>query len=442
MLNKFNAFIAENHLCRKTDKVLLTVSGGIDSMVMAYLFFQAGFDFSVAHCNFSLRGAESDEDEQFVKHLTTQIFKKPFFSKKFDTTSFVAEQKISVQQAARELRYVWFEEIRLANKINCIATAHHLDDQIETFFINLLRGTGITGLAGIPLKQNHIIRPMLFTGRKEIEEYAVENKIGFRNDSSNQSDKYLRNKIRHHLFHLLGDLNPAYRDTITQSIQNLKNTEIIYKKHIQQLYLKKCDKEDLIKIEIKELKTLEPGVHYLFELINEYGFNRATCADIIRNLDGIPGKEFHSTTHTLLRDREHLIIYRKQNKMGQNLEFLIPQGTTEMSFPLELRFKELVKTDDMVLNQGEDIAMVDLDRLTFPLIMRPWKEGDYFYPLGMKTPKKISDFFIDNKLSIHEKSNTWLLISCGEIVWVVGHRIDERYKIRSKTNNIFMIEKL
>jgi len=441
MLGKFNSFITSHHLCEKKDRILLTVSGGIDSVVMAHLFQQSGYTFAVAHCNFGLRGEESDNDEVFVERLAKEVFKTDFYSVRFNTEKYIKENKLSVQQAAREMRYKWFEEIRTEHRFDYIATAHHSDDQLETFFINLMRGTGITGLSGIPLKQNRIIRPMLFARRIEIEEYARQNQIAYRDDSSNQSDKYLRNKIRLKLFPLLEKINSSFRDTISQSIENLKSTEIIYEKYLSDLGLKETDEKGDIRIPISRLKALEPGPHYLFELISEYGFNRSACADIYKSLEGIPGKQFFSPTHTLLRDREHLIIYPNQIIMDHSSEYLINSGVTEISDPMHLKLKEIKNTDDLTLNNGENVAMVDLDRLTFPLVVRRWKEGDFFYPLGMKSKKKISDFFIDSKMSLKEKSETWLLISCNEIVWVIGRRIDERYKVRPRTNNVFVIEK-
>lgn len=441
MLDKFNAFVTTHQLCKKSDKILLTVSGGADSVVMAHLFYNADYEFAVAHCNFGLRGKESDEDEDFVEKLTQDVFGKEFFTVRFDTDAYAKEHKLSIQQAARELRYIWFEKLRAKNKLACIATAHHADDQLETFFINLMRGTGISGLSGIPLKQNNIIRPLLFASRMEIEEYAKTNHLEFRNDSSNQSDKYLRNKIRLKLFPLLEKMNPAFRDTVSQSIQNLKSTELIYKEQLQKLNLKQTDKNGEIRIEINRLKALKPGPHYLFEMISEYGFNRSVCNDIFKSLDGISGKQFYSPTHVLIRDREHLIVYPNQIVMDQTSEYLIVFGASELSEPMHLKLKEIKNAGDHDLNQGDDVAMVDMDRLTFPLVLRKWQEGDFFYPLGMKTKKKLSDFFIDNKMSLKEKSDTWLLCSCKEIVWVVGYRIDERYKVRPKTNNIFVIEK-
>ncbi len=441
MLDSFNSFIAVHQLCNRDDKLLLTISGGADSVVMAHLFRRSGFSFAVAHCNFSLRGKESDDDEAFVKKLASETFLVDFFVTRFDTNAYAKEHKLSVQQAARELRYTWFEEIRSAHKFSYIATAHHADDQLETFFINLMRGTGIAGLSGIPLKQNHIIRPLLFASRAEIEAFALQNKLSFRNDSSNQSDKYLRNKIRLKLFPLLEEINPSFRDTVSQSIQNLKNTELIYKEHLQKLNLTQCNKNGEMRIEINRLKALKPGAHYLFELISGYGFNRPVCKDIFTTLDGISGKQFHSSTHTIIRDREHLIIYPNPIIMDQDSEYLVTFGTTELSVPMHLKLKEIKNTGEHELNNGEDVAMVDMDRLTFPLLIRKWQEGDFFYPLGMKTKKKLSDFFIDNKMSLKEKSDVWLLCSCGEIVWVIGHRIDERYKVRPKTDNIFVIEK-
>ncbi len=441
MLDRFQAFINSNQLCKKTDKILLTVSGGADSVTMAHLFHSAGYNFAVAHCNFGLRGKESDEDEAFVMSLTQDIFKTDIFTIRFNTEAYAKVQKLSIQLAARELRYAWFEKIRAENNLDYIATAHHADDQLETFFINLIRGTGISGLSGIPLKQNNIIRPLLFACRDDIESYAAQNNLQFRNDSSNRSDKYLRNKIRLKLFPLLQKINPSFRDTVSQSIQNLKNTEQIYKEQLEKLNLKETNKSGEIRIGINRLKALSPGPHHLFEMISEYGFNRSTCNDICKSLDGISGKQFFSPTHTLIRDREHLIVYPNQIVMDQTSEYLLTFGASELSVPLHLKMKEIKNEPDIDLNRGDDVAMVDMDRLTFPLVLRKWQEGDFFYPLGMKTKKKLSDFFIDNKMSLKEKSDTWILCSCKEVVWVVGHRIDERYKVRPKTGNIFVIEK-
>lgn len=441
MLKRFITFITENNLCKKNDKILLAVSGGLDSVVMAHLFQLAGYKFSIAHCNFGLRGEESEGDEAFVEVLSKEFLKKDYFVTHFETQKFAKENKLSIQQAARDLRYAWLEEIRVANKLSVIATAHHSDDQFETFFINLLRGTGITGLTGIPLNQNHIIRPMLFTNRMEIEEYAKENNIRYREDSSNLSNKYLRNKIRHKLFPQLEKINPSYRDTMSQTIQNLKGTELIYKEHLKELNLKQFDTNGRITIEIDRLKSLNQGVHYLFECISEYGFNRSTCADIYKSLRGISGKKFYSQTHSLLRDRKNLIITPNIKTMQQTEEYLIAFSQAEISAPIHLKLTEINNSPDIDLKRGNSFAMIDFDRLTFPLTIRKWQEGDFFYPLGMKRQKKLSDFFIDNKLSMNDKSDIWLLCSCGDIVWIIGHRIDERYKVKPNTKNIFVIEK-
>lgn len=440
MLEKFSSFIDDNNLCQKKDKLLLAVSGGMDSVVMAHLFYEAGYEFSIAHCNFQLRGEESDGDAAFVERLSRDIFHVEYFYKEFDTANYTIKHKLSIQQAARELRYEWFEEIRAANNLSYIATAHHSDDQVETFLINLLRGTGITGLAGIPLKQNSIIRPMLFTGRKEIDQYAKQNGVMFQNDSSNESDKYLRNKIRLKLFPLLENINPAFRETISQSIQNLKGTEIVYKEYLQKLNLKHYSDNHQIKIEIEKLKTLTPGLHYLYELISEYGFNHSVCADVYKSLDSIPGKQFYSNTHTLIKDREYLIIYPNKNTMEESNEIIIEAGTTEVFNPFHLKFSEVENKGDQILKNGENVAMLNMDRLAFPLTIRKWQQGDFFYPLGMKSKKKLSDFFVDNKLSIKEKSDTWILCSCNEIVWVIGYRIDERFKINHRTKTICRID--
>lgn len=447
MLNLFTTYIKKEKLFSKTDNILLTVSGGIDSVVMCELFHKAGLKFGIAHCNFQLRGDESEGDENFVEELAEK-YRVQFHSVSFDTSAFAKKNKLSIQVAARKLRYDWFEEIRTQFDYSFIATAHHQDDSIETFFINLIRGTGIAGLHGILPKQNNIIRPLLFTNKDQIELFAKKNKLEYREDSSNASDKYVRNKIRHKLIPILKELNPNIHKTIAEDIQRLSDTEKVYKKEIVDKR-SKIIKEDKngIQISIKELKKLNPIEPYLFEFLYPLGFNSATVDEIIESLNGQSGKQFFSATHRLIKDRDFLFLESRDKNQESRLKkkgnHFIKKNQTELSNDtLRLNFKTISKSTNYELRTTNSIANIDFDKLEFPLEVRKWKNGDIFYPLGMKGKKKLSDFFIDKKISISEKENIWLLTSKNEIVWVIGLRLDDRFKVTDKTKKIYFVERV
>ncbi len=456
MLNLFSTYIKKEKLFSKTDSILLTVSGGIDSIVLCELFHQAGLKFGIAHCNFQLRGGESDVDELFVEELAEK-YEVQFHSVAFDTSAFAKKNKLSIQVAARQLRYQWFEEIRIQFDYKYIATAHHEDDSIETFFINLIRGTGISGLHGILPKQNNIIRPLLFTGKEQIELFAKKNKLKHREDSSNASDKYVRNKIRHQLIPLLKELNPNIHKTIAEDIQRLRDTEKVYKKAIADKRSKIItEDENGIRITIKELKKLKPLEAYLFEFLYPLGFNSATVNEIIGSLNRQSGKQFYSPTHRLIKDRDFLLVgsrksgegsQEKEEKKGrkekQNKSFQIKKNQTKLLLEgATFHFKVLAKTPNTQLRSPNYIGNIDFNKLKFPLEIRKWEKGDAFYPLGMKGKKKLSDFFIDKKISILEKENTLLLLSDNQIVWVIGLRLDDRFKVTDKTKKIYSIQQV
>lgn len=436
------AYIKSEDLFSPSDKILLTVSGGIDSVVMCDLFHKAGFNFAIAHCNFRLRAKESELDEVFVRGLAKK-YKAPFFCKRFNTAAFAEEKNISTQMAARELRYRWFKEIRRKEKFQYIATAHHQDDSIETYFINFIRGTGISGLHGILPKQGKVIRPLLFSDRNSIVSYARKHKLDHREDSSNASDKYMRNKLRLQIIPALKELNPALATTITENIHRLKNVELIYKKAVENqcsTIVKKNSNN--ITIPIEQLKKLQPLETYLYEFLKPYHFNAGTVKSIVEGLNGVSGKQFFSDTHRLIKDRDLLIIEnRKSKKQIQKKEiFEIKRDQKKLMFDrLVLQFKILHVMPDPRISKPKS-EYIDLDKLEFPLEVRKWQKGDAFYPLGMKGKKKLSDFFIDKKLSINQKENTWLLTSKGEIVWVIGLRMDDRFKITDKTQRIYLAE--
>jgi tRNA(Ile)-lysidine synthase len=438
MLSKFLKHIKQSGLCCETDKILLTVSGGIDSMVMAELFLQGGYHVAIAHCNFALRGNESDHDELFVRNYAKRK-KIKYFVKSFDTSAYAKQNKLSIQEAARKLRYSWFEALRKEIHYDYIATAHHADDQIESFFVNLIRGTSIRGLTGIPEKQNHVIRPLLPFFRNELEDYACKHKICFCSDSSNSEDKYLRNKIRLKLLPVLEKIQPEYRKTILECMCRLKNTETIYHHYLESNSPLFVSENGNITLPLEFLKTNTPCSHLLYEYISPYGFNKFVCEDICRTLNNISGKIFYSQTHRLIKDRDYLII--EQIKKPQEAEtFLIEKQIKKISEPLVLHLKKIKNTNSEKTNKAKTTALLDYDKLLFPLSLRRWKKGDIFYPLGMKNKKKLSDFFSDNKFSIVEKSNTWILCSGNKIIWIVGHRIDNRFKITPSTHTILEIK--
>lgn len=438
MLEKFQKYIQANDLFHKTDNVLLGVSGGIDSIVMFHLFRIAGIKFGVAHCNFGLRGNESDHDEEFVSRLA-ENYNILFFSKRFETQKIADNEGISIQMAARDLRYEWFEEIRNTKKYDYIAIAHNSDDQIETFMLNLTRGTGIKGLSGIKTKHDKIIRPLLFASRNEIEEFATKNNFLYREDSSNSSIKYHRNKIRHKIIPDLEEINPNFRNTMIDNIKRLKDTEKIFHEAIQEKYKKVVtEKDHSFYFAIEELKKLDPIETYLHEFTKPYGFSHTQLKDILSSLDGIPGKQFLSTTHRLIKDRDFLIL--EEITVNPSMVYTINEKDIQINYPLQLQVEELEFNQNYTIIKDSKIGQFDYDKLVFPLTIRKWQKGDYFMPLGMNNLKKLSDFFIDQKLSILEKENVWILESENKIVWIIGLRPDERFKISNETRKILSIK--
>jgi tRNA(Ile)-lysidine synthase len=395
---------------------------------------KAGYRCSIAHCNFRLRDAESDGDEAFVKKLGKD-YGLEVHSKSFDTQDHATQEGISLQMAARQLRYDWFEELRKEQGFDLVATAHNMDDVIETFFINLIRGTGIRGLSGIRERSGPLIRPLLFATREQIAGYARKHGISYREDSSNISTKYIRNKIRHNIIPQLVEINPGFKQGIISTIERLRNTETIYQHEID------SKKDELISTKgqdvllgIDGLRQIADMKTFLFELISCYNFNTQTVDDIAKSLDGPSGKQFFSDTHRLVKDREHLIISKL--KPEDISKYYIDDGMLEIKEPVRLDLMTVNRSVHFLIPSERHTACLDYDKLIFPLILRKWHPGDHFFPLGMTHMKKLSDYFIDHKFSLVEKENTWLLLSGENIVWVVGHRIDDRYKITDETSQI------
>lgn len=438
MLKQFKRYIATQKLFLRKEKILLAVSGGIDSVVMCELFYQAGLNFGIAHCNFKLRGVESNGDEQSVKELAKK-YEVPFFVNYFNTESYASDNGISIQMAARELRYKWFYEILNSENYHYIATAHHQNDQIETFFINLLRGTGLAGLHGILPKQNQIIHPLLFTSREKIENFAKDNNLIYREDSSNSSDKYLRNAVRHHIIPQFKQLAGDFEKTMIDNIEKIRDTETVF---LEMLELKR---KELVKIEnskvlinIAALQQLNPLKIYLYHFLSPYNFKNETVESLINAISDISGKQFFSPTHRLLKDRENLIIIElTEEPISCELVYINPE-VAYINEPLSIDFRQTTDSEIIKINPDKKFAYLDFDKLKFPLSIRKWKQGDFFYPYGMKGKKKISDFFTDQKFSIIEKENTWLLCSGDDIIWIIGWRIDDRYKLTNKSQKAYI----
>jgi tRNA(Ile)-lysidine synthase len=441
MLGRLKKFVADQRLFSPDQRILLAVSGGMDSVVMAELFHKACWHFGIAHCNFTLRDEESEDDEHFVEELAQRLHVM-FYSKRFFTSEDAERKKISVQMAARELRYGWFEEVRQQEGYAYVATAHHLDDQAETFFINLLRGTGLSGLHGILPKQGTVIRPMLFAFRSEFERYAREHHIRYREDSSNSSPKYLRNRIRSQLIPLLNDLNPEFSSIMAENIGRFRDAEEIYRKEIGRAVDAVLHKEqDRIVLPFEQLFAFDPVRTYAYELLSPFGFNEAVIKDVLKCLEKPERKLFRSPGWTLLKDRSKLVLTPRKHddaKIAGEV-YLIPEGRKSISRPVTLKLTTLRFTPDLRIPGGKRYASLDAGKLEYPLRLRPWQPGDSFYPFGMNKRKKVSDFFIDSKLSSEEKAGTWILWSGNKIAWIVGRRVDNRFRVTPKTRVVLRI---
>ena len=436
MITGFQEFILKHRLFKPGDKILLALSGGIDSMVLFHLLHSSGYKVSIAHCNFKLRGKESDEDEAFVRNIAEK-HAVPYFIECFNTTEYARARKLSIQMAARELRYEWLEQIRDDCDYRYIAIAHNMDDNIETLLMNITRGTGIKGLTGIPVKSGSLVRPMLFAKREEIVEFAHSNEIFYREDSSNSSEKYRRNFIRHRIIPLFNELNPSFIESAGQMIENMNQVKTLYLKEIE-----KIEKEVTqvlpfeTRINIDALKNKSSAGFFLHEFLSVMGFSPGIIGQIQNSFDAEPGKVFYSPTHRLLKDRTHLILTSRDSGVG--MKYYIDEDVPELFQPLSIDFELIDRPDDFRIPTENSVACLDYYQLHFPLVLRKWQKGDYFQPIGLGGLKKLSDFFIDNKLSLVEKENTWILASGNKIVWVVGYRIDDRFKITPKTTKIWI----
>ena len=437
MLKAFREYITQQHFFDQDSRILLTVSGGIDSVVMLDLFNKAGFETGIAHCNFQLRGAESDGDEQLVRELAAD-YQVPVYVKRFETLEYASAYHLSTQMAARELRYQWFDEVASEEDYTHIATAHNQNDNVETFFINLFRGTGIRGLSGISPVNGKLVRPMLFATRETIADYCRQQHIIYREDSSNLKTDYLRNKIRHVLRPVVDEISPGFWKTASATLDRLAETDILFSERIEQLSKEIVHfSEGKVYIDIEKLKETNAINTCLFEFINEFGFSSLKIRDIAESLDGPSGRTFLSTTHELVKDRQFLIIRVIPVPEKQRFYIEADQQFTDEPIPMELEI--IQKDESFILEKDREIALLDYDLIDFPLLLRKWQAGDYFKPLGMRGLKKLSDYFVDNKFSLVDKQETWILASGDKIVWIVGHRLDDRFKVTDETRNVLRI---
>nr|WP_315212151.1 tRNA lysidine(34) synthetase TilS [uncultured Flavobacterium sp.] len=434
MLQKFQNHLLHNFQFLRGKKILLATSGGKDSMVMVHLFQQLDYKIGIAHCNFQLRGMESFGDQNFVQEYASAN-DIPVFITQFDTKAFAEDYKVSTQVAARELRYNWFYELLETEKFDYILTAHHADDNLETFLINLSRGTGLEGLTGIPEQNDKVIRPLLAFSQEEMEEYAKLNNIKWREDSSNASDKYLRNKIRHHLVPMLKELNPNFLSSFHKTQTYLQEAQVMVEDASIMIYQQVAkQEEDTIYFDLKKLKKLPNYKSYLYQWLKEFGFS--AWDDIYDLVESQSGKYVFSPEYRLLKDRDSLIL-SPINFVNEKEEYFIDENQKEVNIPLNLMF---CKVADISLTTNSAI-FVDADKLQFPLVLRHWNEGDSFQPFGMNgKSKKVSKLFKDEKISLLEKENSWLLCSNEDIVWIIGLRQDERFRIENTTKNILKIQ--
>jgi tRNA(Ile)-lysidine synthase len=425
MLIKFQNHIEQNFPQLIDKKLLLAVSGGIDSMVLVHLCAQLKLNFEVVHCNFMLRGVESDAETQFIESFCSSngIL---IHTKYFDTNTIAANTKESIQITARNLRYQWFQEI-MSLGFDYVLTAHHLDDSLETVLINFSRGTGLEGLTGIPAQNGNIIRPLLPFSREEIEHFAEKNQIQWREDSSNASDKYLRNKIRHSIIPLFKELNAGFTDSFQNTLHHLKQAESLVNVAAELVYEKVViEKENQLDFHLKPLLEFQNYQAYLFQWLKQYGFT--AWNDIYDLVEAQSGKQVFSPTHVLLKDREKL-IFSKRKETATEAIFCIESKESIVNIPLNISFCNV----SYLSESDSNCIFVDEDKITFPLILRKWKTGDYFYPSGMTGKKKLSKYFKDEKYSLLEKEKQWLLCSDDQIIWVIGKRADQRFLAQSNT---------
>ncbi len=438
MLKDFLTYIEENQLVKKGGRVLMAVSGGIDSMVMSDLFLKAGIETGIAHCNFSLRGKEADKDEMLVRKYA-EDHNIVFYSKRFYTKEYAARHGISIQMAARELRYTWFEDIMNEKGFNVTALAHNLNDNIETMLINLTRGTGIAGLTGMKPLTDRMIRPLLFATRIEIETYCNKNNIIYREDKSNAETKYTRNKIRHKVIPVLKDINPSVETTLNETALRLSGINDIVTRYINEIRQKVIrEKDNVIILDIKQLRPYLNNRTLIYELIRPFGITDTTLKDLFNIINGETGSRIYTISHMILKNRGELIISGLKDKQNEYYEIRNIAELKKVPFVISAEFLRLSGSEP--IPDDQETACLDSSKLSFPLAIRKWQSGDYFYPLGMRQKKKLSDYFVDCKYSIIDKEKIFIMETSGKIIWIIGDRIDNRFRITRSTKKALVIK--
>ena len=449
LLERFIDNILHEHLFQKRDNLIIAVSGGVDSVVLCELCSQAKLNFEIAHCNFQLRGEESERDEAFVKSLGEK-YAVEVFVKKFETEKYASERKLSIQVTARELRYKWFNELieatnsrqqpaTVSQHSTFLLTAHHANDNAETLLMNFFKGTGIKGLHGILPKQRNIIRPLLFATKEDILSFAQENNLAFVEDSSNLTEKYTRNYFRHTLIPSLKKVFPQVEENLQQNIERFKEIDMLYQQAIF-LHKKKLIENKGSEAHVPVLKLLKskPLKTVVYEIIKDYGFTAHQTDEVLHLLKSESGKYISSASHRIIKNRKWIIISPIHSV--ENSLVVINENDKKIEFANGRLIIEKISADNYSLSTESNVAMLDAGVIAFPLVLRKWKQGDYFYPLGMQKKKKLSRFFIDTKMSVAEKEITWVIESNKKIIWVVGKRIDNRFRITSATTNILKVD--
>ncbi len=437
MLQKIKAYLEENNLAPAGSKIIVAVSGGLDSVVLADIMPKLGFEIAIAHCHFGLRGEEANADELFVKKLAKQ-YNVPFYSEHFSTKVFAEEHGLSIQMAARQLRYAWFEKLRQDLNFDFIATAHHQNDTLETILLNLTRGTGLAGLHGVPPKNGRIIRPLLCLAKDDLYDHLVTEKLIWREDASNETTKYQRNLLRHEVVPVLKKLNPNLEETIFQTSERIRGAEAIFERYVSEVKNRAVkETNEAIFINVPELETSLALATVLHELLKPYHFAFEKSKQIAANLHNTSGTQFDSPTHNLVIDRDQLVITPKDLRNFASYE--ISETATELKADnFRLKIKR-VPAEGYKIPKGKNVAALDAGLLQFPLKLRPWQEGDWFVPLGMNGKKKISDLLIDQKVPLNLKSKILVLNSAQSIAWVVGLRPDNRFKVSEKTEEVLEV---
>jgi tRNA(Ile)-lysidine synthase len=437
LLQRFQEFIKENAFFQPKDKLLLAVSGGVDSVVLCELCKQSGYDFAIAHCNFQLRGEESERDEQFVRNLGDK-YEVDVFVKKFDTKKYAEETRKGIQEAARNLRYEWFEELRQGKSFSFTLLAHHANDNIETVLMNFVRGTGLEGLTGISVFTvfGYCIRPMLSFTRSEIEEFARENNLAWVEDSSNVSSRYTRNFFRNEIIPSIKKAYPQAEENILDNIQRFKKISNLYGVLVEELKGRLCKYNQAeVRIPVKELMHYQ-GTSFIYEIIKDYYFGEKQVDEVIKLATAESGKYIENDMYQIIKHRNWFII---APRFVRTDTIIIEKDSNQIRSHAGVLDLKFINKEKFVLDKSEKVAQFDAKHIEFPLLLRKWKQGDYFYPLGMRKKKKLARFFIDQKLAKNQKENVWVIESAKRIIWVVGLRIDDRFKVTERTKQILQL---